>query len=576
MGWRMAAVGAAVLVLIGFTACGRSSVPTHQLRSAHGGRSYGGIYRVNMLRGSPSALDPVRVSSKLADDICLQIFDRLITFDSLLVVKGELATHWSIDPSGTEYVFHLRSDVVFHNDACFQGGKGRRLTAHDVAYSLARACDPTQKTLSFWAFKDRVVGASAYFAARARGEHASQPAGIVATDDSTLIVRLERPFAPFLLTLASAFGCVLPHEAVAYYGEDLFRHPVGSGPFQFKEWQEDRQIVLVRNPNYWQRDEHGNRLPFLDGVRIEFIKDDNVQFASFTQGQLDENFTIPTEVFPAIVDPQSGALRGRFSHYILQRTPALCTWFVDCLCTRPPFNDRRVRRAFALAIDRHRLVRFVLQGQPYAPADHGITPPVLANYNTEQISGLGFDPDAARAELAAAGYPGGRGFPDVTFTIYSEPRLKQTAEALQQMWREQLGVELKIRVLQFAQFLQEAEAGNLLIWGTRWYGDYPDAETFLGLFNANVVPADPTSASYPNSTRYVNAHATQLLLAGVEEPDQQRRHALYQRAESVVAQEAPALLLFYEMHYRLLQPSVRDTPLDPMARLVLKHTWFAS
>ncbi|MBS1561355.1 MAG: ABC transporter substrate-binding protein [Bacteroidetes bacterium] len=572
----MAVFMVVVLVLAAVSGCRRSAIPEHHVRMAKGGKAYGGTYRINMLRGSPSALDPVRVSSKLADDICLQIFDRLITFDSLLGVQGELATRWEISEDGTEYVFHLRTDVRFHDDVCFPQGRGRRLTAHDMVYSLVRACDPTQKTLSFWAFQDRVLGASRFHRDRELGRATRPPEGIVAPDDSTLVITLERPFAPFLLTLASGFGCAVPHEAVEHYGEEFFRHPVGSGPFMFREWREDQQITLVRNPNYWQHDEAGNRLPFLDGVRIEFIKDDNVQFAAFKQGLLEECFTIPTEVFPLLVDASTGNLRAPSSAFALQRTPALCTWFVDCLCTEAPFNDRRVRRALSMSIDRHRLVKFVLQGQPFAAATHGITPPVLLDYPIDSVRGLGFDPDRARAELAQAGFPNGRGFPEVTLTIYSEPRLKQTAEALQQMWREQLGITMKIRVLQFAQFLQEAEAGRLQLWGTRWYGDYPDAETFLGLFNGAVVPTDPHGASYPNSTRYNDPTVTQYLMAGVGEPDRERRHTMYRKAESLVAEDSPALLLFYEMHYRLLQSYVRDTPLDPMARVVLKHTWFAS
>jgi len=574
---RMLATIMLTLALIeAITGCRRSVVPEHHLRMGKGGKAYGGIYRINMLRGSPSALDPVRVSSKLADDICLQIFDRLVTFDSLLGVQGELAVGWDIRPDGKEYVFHLRTDVRFHDDRCFRNGIGRLLTAHDMVYSLTRACDPTQKTLSFWAFQDRVAGATRYHREREQGRNSRPPEGIVARDDSTLVITLEQPFAPFLLTLASGFGCAVPREAVEFYGEEFFRHPVGSGPFVFQEWKEDQQITLVRNPDYWQHDNVGNQLPFLDAVQIEFIKDDNVQFASFKQGLLEESFTIPTEVFPLLVDASTGMLRDRSARFTIQRRPALCTWFVDCLCTQAPFSDRRVRRALSMSIDRHRLVRFVLQGQPYAAASHGITPPVLREYLIDSIRGLGFDPDQARAELAQAGFPNGRGFPDVTFTIYSEPRLKQTAEALQQMWREHLGITVKIRVLQFAQFLQEAEAGRLQLWGTRWYGDYPDAETFLGLFNGAGVPTDPHGASYPNSSRFNDRNITQLLMDAVNEPSMEKRHVLYRRAESLIAQESPALLLFYEMHYRLMQPYVRDTPLDPMARVVLKHTWFDS
>ena len=559
----------------------RPGLPTHELRQAAGGKHLGGSFRLNMLRGSPNGLDPVRISSKLADDIALNIFDRLITFDSTLTVVGELARTWDVSSDGKLYTFHLRTDVRFHDNVSFPNGRGRLMTATDVAYSLGRACDPRTNSVSFWAFQDRVVGAVRYFEACKAGTKTPTPwpDGIAVLNDSTFTIRLEAPFAPFLLTLANGFGCVVPREAVEHYGADFNRHPVGTGPFRFDRWEEDRSMILVRNKGYWQRDEHGNQLPLLDSVQIAFIKDDNVQFLSFRQGDLDECFTIPTEIFPSIIDRSltdgSVRMQKQFSQYQLQATPAWCTWFVDFLCTQAPFNDDRVRRAFALSIDRHRIVRYVLQNAPAAPAQGGITPPVLPAYQTKHIEGLGFDPSRARTELASAGYGDGKGLEGLVLTIYPEPRLKQCAEALQRMWKENLNVDVSIEIVQFAQFLSMAEEGKFLMWGTRWYGDYPDAETFLTLFNGDLLPRDPKAASYPNSSRINDSVATALIRKGVNEPDVSARHAYYAAAEERLAYMAPSALLFYEMHYRLLQPYVRGYPLDPMARIVLKHTWYA-
>ncbi len=569
-----------VLLFVWGLGC-RPGLPTHELRPAAGGKHLGGTFRLNMLRGSPNGLDPVRISSKLADDIALNIFDRLITFDSTLGVVGELARTWDVSSDGRVYTFHLRTDVIFHDNVCFPNGLGRKMTATDVAYSFGRACDPRTNSVSFWAFQDRVVGAVRYFDACKAGERTQNawPEGMSVLDDSTIAIRLEAPFAPFLLTLANGFGCVVPREAVEHYGADFNRHPVGTGPFRFDRWEEDRWMILVRNPRYWQHDAHGNQLPLLDSVHIAFIKDDNVQFLSFRQGDLDECFTIPTEIFPSIINRSltDGSVRmhKQFAQYQLQATPAWCTWFVDFLCTRAPFNDDRIRRAFALSIDRHRIVRYVLQNAPSAPAEGGITPPVLPAYQTKGIKGLNFDPTRARAELAASGHADGKGLEGLVLTIYPEPRLKQCAEALQRMWKENLNVDVRIEIVQFAQFLSMAEEGKFLLWGTRWYGDYPDAETFLTLFNGDLLPRDSNAASYPNSTRINDSLATSLIRQGVNEPNETVRHGYYAEAEARLAFLAPSALLFYEMHYRLLQPYVRGYPLDPMARIVLKHTWYA-
>ncbi len=546
-----------------------------------GGKRAGGEYRLNMLRGNPNALDPVRINSKLADDVALQIYDRLITLDSALNVQPELARSWEISPDGLRYTFHLRTDVRFQDNACFPDGKGRRMTAEDVRYSLARCCDPRTKSVQFWAFRGKVAGAIEYYEARAKGN--AEPAdvgGLRAPDDSTFVIELNAPYAPFLYYLINSLGCVVPHEAVEHYGEDFFRNPVGTGPFVMKHWKPDQEIRLERNPNYWQRDEHGNQLPLLDVVTMTFVPDDRVQFAEFTAGRLEENFTIPTEFYPQVVvspaagsDKTSRTLTPEYAQFVLQAKPAMLSWFFDFLCTEAPFDNVNVRRAFAAAIDREKLVKHVLRGAPWGPAQHGITPPVFPGYPVDSISGFTVDAEAARAWLAEAGYPDGAGFPTVTMTIYEEPRLVQVAEAVQSMLHSTLNIQVEIRKLQFSRMLEEADYGRLAFWGTRWYGDYPDVENYLNLFDGRLVPADSEQPSYPNSTRWQNDHFNKLMDSAVAVTDLAQRNLIYRAAEQLMIKEAPSVMLFYEMHYRLLQPWVRDNPLDPMNRIILKSVW---
>lgn len=554
-----------------------------ELRPAAGGKNYGGIYTANVLRGDPNGLDPVLINSKHADDISSQVYDRLVDLDSNLELIPELAVALpQISDDGRTYTFTLRSDVYFHDSEAFPDGKGRRLTAEDVKYSFTRCCDPRTKTVAFWAFQDKVKGATEYFnaiAERGAGADVSdlEVEGFRAVDDTTFVIELIEPYAPFVYYLVNSLGGVVAREAVEHYGADYFQNPVGTGPFIFEEWLPGQHIAMKRNPNYWDRDEAGNQLPLLDGLRFTFIKDDKVQLREFEIGKLSESYNIPTEHFTDVYDAKTGTAVPPYDQYQLQAVPAMLTWFFDFNVTRPPFDDRRVRRAFNHAIDRQSIVEYVLLGSPYGPARNGLVPPVFPGYPHQSVSSIDFDPQKGRQLLAEAGYPDGAGFPAVEMYIYGEPRLVQVAEALQDMLAKNIGVNVQIKQLEFSQMISQADAGKLSFWGTRWYGDYPDVETYLTLLNGALVPASDTMPSYPNSTRYNNPEFNRIFQQAVATTDAAERMSLYARAEQIAVDDAPIIPLFYERHYRLLQPQIRDTPLDAMARYDgLKRTWMSS
>src|SRR5665213_2051135 len=262
-----------VLCLVAVASCGHKH--SEVMRPGNGGKKYGGRYTLNEIRGNPSSLDPVRMNSKVEDDIGSNIFDKLIDNNSQLELVPELAKSWEASPDGETYTFHLRTDVFFQDDSCFPGGNGRRMTASDVKYSFERVCDPRTLTSGFWVFEDIVQGADQYFnSPQAGGTAPREVTGFKVIDDSTFVIKLLKPFAPFLEHLTTSFGYIVPHEAIEHYGKDFFQHPVGTGPFRFAQWQPDQGILLARNPNYWQYDSAGNRLPYLDEVKFTLIKDD--------------------------------------------------------------------------------------------------------------------------------------------------------------------------------------------------------------------------------------------------------------------------------------------------------------
>jgi len=576
-------IAAFILLAVGIAGCGgRTDI---QQTEGNGGKKYGGVYTMNVLRGDPNGLDPVLINSKHADDIASQIYDKLIELNSKLELIPEVARRLpTISPDGRIYRFDLRTDVYFHDDPCFPGGKGRRLNAYDVKYSLTRCCDPRTRTVALWAFQDKVKGATEYFEAISRmagtdtvagdsNAAALEVEGFRVIDDSTFQIELIRPYAPFIYYLVNSLGDIVPHEAVETYKQDFFQHPVGSGAFTFVSWSPQRELILKRNPNYWGTDNQGNRLPFLDEVRFQFVKDDKIQFKEFENGALDETFGIPTEFFPEVFNPGTHKPTPTYASYQVQSSPAMLTWYFSFNDQRPPFDDANVRRAFNEAIDREKIVRYVLQGSPYAPAVHGLVPPVFASYPTDSIRGWRFDPADAKRLLGVAGYADGKGFPSTTLYIYPEPRLVSVAEAVQGMLTENLNVQVEIKQLDFAQFQQQAELGKFTFWGTRWYGDYPDPETFLNLLYGANVPSSDTLPSYPNGARYINPKFDELFRKGVSTIDVLARMKHYSDAEQVAMADAPVLPLFYENHYQLLQPWVRDRWLDPMARVDLMYVW---
>ena len=546
------------------------------MHSANGGKKYGGRYTLNEIRGNPSSLDPVRMNSKVEDDVGGNIFDKLVENSSTLALVPELATRWDISPDGKTYTFHLRTDVFFHDDSCFPGGKGRKMVAADVKYSLNRVCNPKTLTSGFPIFQNLVEGANEYEAAM--GKTSPQPeqpngvSGFRVVDDSTFVVQLSKPFTPFLEHLTTSFGYIVPHEAVELYGKDFFQHPVGTGAFKFGYWKPDQEIVLKRNPNYWEMDSSGNRLPLLDEIKFTLIKDDKTLLQSFLQGSEDEDFTIPTESFQQIVTPEKQLTQQYASKYQLQHVSAMNSYFMDFLCTSKTFSNTALRRAMSFAVDRESIVKFVLKNAPHSAAEHGIVPPAFSHYPIDEVKGIAYNLDSAKHWLEVAGYPNGKGAPEMKLCVYNEPRPMQIAEAVQRMWAN-IGLTVNLQIMQSGQLLDGAEDGKLDLWMTRWYADYPDPENFLNLLNGRLVPKSATTKSYFNSSRWNNEKFNDLFYQAIAMADETKRLELYAQAESIAAYEAPSIPLFYEEHYRLLQPWVRDNPLDPMNRIDLKYVW---
>jgi peptide/nickel transport system substrate-binding protein len=416
----------------------------------------------------------------------------------------------------------------------------------------------------FWLFQDKVAGADAYHDA---GTTDGSVSGITAPDDRTVQITLTRPLPNFLQSIAGSGCWIWPKELVDHYGKDLLRHAIGTGPFRLKVARPDEVMLLERNPDYWGRDANGAALPYLDAVRITLVQDKEKEINEFLRGNLEMVTELSLERIDVLADSVDAGGKRRFN---MRSTPALAVQYYGFNSTKPPFNDQRIRRAFALAIDRQYLADSVLQGM-VVPARHGLVPPGLAGYPYDLVHGIPYDPDSARRLLALAGYPGGKGFPRVHLQVNNFGfGYRNVAGKVQEMLGRELGVPIVVSAVPPNEYYARVERGEARFWREGWVADLPDPENFLALLYGRNAVTDTTKASGLNSTRYADPAFDALYsqaLAQRNEADRMKDLAL---AEQVAMRDVPLIPLYHERYIVLLDPRVRDFEINAMELLDLR------
>lgn len=555
-----------LLALVGLLAsCGGGNggyrASEFDVRPAQGGKFYGGTLRWNSLEDVRS-LDPIRVGDTASHDAAMQLYDGLVQLGDDLQAIPSIAESWQMSEDGRVYTFHLRKGVLFHDNDCFPGGKGRECVASDVVYSLQRVVDPKSESTGTWVFRDLIEGVDAY-----REANAERVSGLEAVDDYTVRITLTQPFVPFMQRLAMSYGYIVPREAVERYGLDFFQHPVGTGPFVFERWSKDLELVAKRNPNYWMRDEHGNALPYLDRVVNTFIKVQTAEFQEFELGNLDTHNPVADTLFEDIIDLDGElqpAYAGRFK---VSSAEMLTVYYFGFTLDREPFKGNvKLRQAFNHAIDRQQIIRTVLKGR--AVRAEGVVPPSIPGWKSTGVK-YTYDPERARTLLAEAGYPNGEGLETVTCLLNSGgKRNERIAEVIQQQLND-IGVKIKLQLLEWPQFLESVENGRAVFWRLGWVADYEDPENFLALFDSRKFA--PTG---PNNSHYSNPEFDALFQASDTEVDPVKRFDLLRRAEEIVMADAPWLFLHHVKEFRLCQNYVNGLKHNRMNYLQFKYVCF--
>jgi peptide/nickel transport system substrate-binding protein len=456
---------------------------------------------------TPDNLDPRIGQTAAAQRLDALMFNSLVRKNENSELIPDLAESWEM-PEPTTYVFHLRSGVRFHD--------GRPLTAKDVKYTFRSILDGVVKTVK-------------------AGHPYSLISSVEAPDPETVVFKLKEPFAPFLWNLANGVIGIVPDGSLA----DFNLHPIGSGPFEFVRHIQDQEVVLKRNDSYF------GKKAGVSTLRFKVIPEEIVIALELRKGSVDLAMN-------ALAPDMIEVLRKDDGLRIVQGPGTNYQYFAFNL-TDPVFQDRRVRQAFAHAIDRESIIKYLWRNQ--ARLANGMLPPNNWAYNGD-IQTYPFDPDRARTLLREAGQE----HLSFTFRINTDNATAAQMAAIFQQQLRAIGVTMEIKGTEFATFFADVIKGNFQSYSLRWIGANNDPDFFNLVFHSKSVP--PNGA---NRGHFSNARVDELIEFARRETDIEKRKEAYREVQHILAEEVPYISLFFMDNIAVSGKRIEGIQLSPEA-----------
>ncbi len=542
--------------------CGSKESGGGATTEAKGGKFYGGTLRINESEYIRT-LYPPSIVDVYSYRVAAQVYEGLFKFDpTTLKVVNNLAESVTVDDTKTVYTIKIRKGVMFHDDACFDGGKGRELKAKDVLFCMERLCMKTVDNANFELFDGILKGAKNYY--ESSGEAKKPPfefEGVKVIDDYTLKFTLEKPYSLLTYNLARPAAFIYPEEAVKKYGKDLSTKAIGTGPFTLGQVEEENQIMLLKNKNYYLTDKDGNKLPFLDAVSVRFIKEKKTELLEFNKGNLDMMYRLPTEHLVEIMDKSAD---GSLKDAELSRKPEMQSQLLVFNTQEPPFDNADVRRAFSFAVDRTKILESTLLGEGFGPGDYGITSPSFkeSGYDVSAgVRGYTLNKDSAIYYMNKAGYKNGKGFPKIFLELNAEgDRHANVALEVTKQLKEVLNVDVEISIMSHSQIADRSMSGSFKLIRLSWIADYPHPQSFVRFFYGKSVPAKAEEVSFPNLARYKNPKFDEYYETALNTLDENEALKMFMQAEYTAMRDAPVIVLWYDEAFRLLKSKVKNFP----------------
>lgn len=528
-------------------------------------------------------MDPIHTNDLYSAVEVARVYEGLLEYD-YLKRPYELAPNLAeslpeVSDDGLTYTFRIRKGVLFHDDPAFPGGKGRELTARDVVYSVKRLADVRLQGLGWWLLDGKIKGLNEWREKHkdaARGSGYDEPVeGLAAVDDHTVRVVLTRPSPQVIYAFAMPFTYVVAREAVERYGEEFLNHPVGTGPFVLDRFAQTNRITYERNPNFREKtfpceappehkavaDEYcGKRVPFVDKVVVEVVVEDQPRWLNFQRGNLDY-VAVPKDRFDSVIVGARDLVPGyREKGMELLVAPSLDITYhgfnhdLELLGGggTPAGRARatKLRQAMMLAFDVQRANR-LFYNNTALPAQSIVPPGIkghVAGFGSPWRHAGAASVEAAKRLLAEAGYPGGRGLPELALDIPASTTSRQMAEYFRGAM-DAIGVKVRVNQNTWPEFQKKITNRQIELYAIAWGADYPDAENFLQLLYG------PNRSPGANGSGYDDPEFNDLYRRASVMRDVPERTALYERMYRMAAERVPLLFGFHRQAY------------------VIKHAW---
>jgi peptide/nickel transport system substrate-binding protein len=515
---------------------------------ALGNKVYGGVFTYYSSE-KQNCYFPLSSNSINEQRVLSQIFEPLLIIDAKNKIIGNLAENFTVSQDYKTIQLKIRSAVYFHADPCF-GGSTNKMTVEDVKFSLEFACSasPLNKLSHF--LKDKIVGAEAFYKLSRISFPKSGVSGITIIDENTIEIKLTNSYISFLNILTHPNLTVFSKRAYDYYGVEIVKHAVGTGCFFLGEATENG-VSLLRNNNYWKKDEFGKQLPFLDEIKVVYSKNEHEQYIAFGHKKADILFELPLEnlddAFGSLSSAKNG---GNLLHKIIYKKGSKINYLAfDCQSF--PFNNEKVRRAFSFAIDKKFICDEVLNGDG-RPAEFGFVPECNF-YTPNKSERVEYNPELAKKLFYESGFTTNNPFPKLDLFVSSAKGslVDKWCRALVKQLNTILDIELRVVNCNLKEKNNFIVSKQAKIWRTGWAADYADADSFLELFCTQ-------NKSENNQTRFYNKEYDRLFLASQITTSQEERNKLQQKIDKLIIKTPIVIPVFSEDIFVVINLRVRD------------------
>jgi len=493
---------------------------------------------INALQGEPDNIDPNRSSFNTEAAVIRQVFQPLLRFDARLTPQPAAAMAYDVSPDGLTYTFHLRPDGRWSD--------GQPVTAANFEYSWKRILDPKIAAEYASFFVDAgIVGADDWNSGKVPTADA---VGVRALDDLTLQISLTHPFGPLPDLAALWVTSPLRQDVVDANPTGWTQDPstyIGNGPFKMTEWVHQDHIAFVPNPYYSANGQWP--VPTLQRLTFLMVTNGEADYAAYLNGERDWTLVPDSVVNVVMQDPDLSQQSRQYNE--------LTVFWAHMNNEKPPLNDVRVRRALNKAIDRTALIRDIASGVGVPTTS--IIPPGMPGYVEGLGQELNFDPAGGQALLAEAGYPGGAGFPRLTYSFATTSANQRRAEFLQAQWKQNLNIDIQLNSMESKAYQDAFKNKNYELAFGGWGADYPDPQDW---FNTNFGCKGGN-----NKFNYCSPTFDQIVSAADNGTDLSDRVVQYNQAQTLLIQDAPVAPLFVRGRMVIVKPYIQMTDGSPLS-----------